>query len=251
MLWFALSFISCAGCSVKEDRGFCPCRLVVDFTEVDTAYVESVDLFVRKGSEPVLADMVMKEEFSEDYIAYVPRTGLQVCAWSGRGDALDEALSIPYGEDCPPVYLHSSQIDAARESVTETIRMRKNFCLMTLNVNMTVNYPLSLAISGNVDGYEADGSPSSGDFKVVVSPEDGNVFCVSLPRQLDDSLVMEVDKGDSIVRRFPIGRYIVESGYDWSSPDLEDITIDLDFAVTYLSMVIQGWEKEYKFDVVI
>jgi hypothetical protein len=82
-------------------------------------------------------------------------------------------------------------------------------------------------------------------------PEGENVFSVTLPRQLDDSLIMEADMGDEVLKEFPLGYYIAESGYDWNAPDLEDLTIDLEFAVTHISMVIQGWENEYKFDVVI
>lgn len=251
MLLSVLSFISCVGCSVKENREVCPCQLYLDFSEVDTVSVKSIDLFVREDDEIVLNDVVVKEEFSEDYLAYVPRTGLQFCAWSGRGDALSDALNIPLGEDCPPVYIHSSIIEASGESVTETLVMRKNFCRMTLNVSIEIQSHISLAVVGKVDGYTNDGSPSSGDFMVRLQSDDSDIFHVSLPRQLDDSLVLEVDTGDKVVKKFPIGQYIAESGYDWTAPDLEDIVIDLDFAVTHLSMVIQGWEKEYKFDVVI
>ncbi|MBQ2875254.1 MAG: hypothetical protein IJE85_08150, partial [Bacteroidales bacterium] len=80
----------------------------------------------------------------------------------------------------------------------------------------------------------------------------GDGICsIVLPRQIDDSLVMELDNDTGILTRFALGEYIAESGYDWNAPDLEDIVIDLDFAVTHLTLVIQGWEKEYKYDVVI
>lgn len=251
MLLSALSFIFCAGCSVKENRDVCPCQLLLDFSKVDTTYIKEVEFFVKNDDEIILSDVVEKEEFSGDYMAYVPRTGLDFCAWSGRGDALTDVLEIPYGEDCPPVYIHSSAIDASYESVTETVVMRKSFCRMTLNVRMAVSSPLRLAISGNVNGYMADGTPAAGDFRVLLESDDESSFYVNLPRQKDDSLVMEVDTGDQIAKKFPLGYYIRESGYEWNAPDLEDITIDLDIAVTHLSIVIQGWEKEYKFDVVI
>ena len=35
-----------AGCSVKEYRESCPCRLVLDFSETDTLAVRSADLYV-------------------------------------------------------------------------------------------------------------------------------------------------------------------------------------------------------------
>ena len=251
MLLSMLGLFSCVGCSVKENREVCPCQLYLDFSEVDTVAVKSIDFFVRDAGEVILSDAVGKDEFSEDYLAYVPRTGLGFCAWAGRGDALTEALDIPYGQECPSVYIHSSFIDAAGESVSETIMMRKNFCRMTLNVRMSVQSPLKLAVSGNVKGFESNGEPASGDFMVILDSADEDTFQVNLPRQKDDSLVMEVDTGDKVVKKFPLGMYIAESGYDWKAPDLADITIDLDIAVTHLSIVIQGWEKEYKFDVII
>lgn len=251
MLLSTLSLISCLGCSVKENRDVCPCQLVLDFSKVDTVSVKSIDLFLRENGEVILNDVVEQEEFDEDYYAYVPRTSLDFCAWAGRGDALTDDLKIPYGGDCPPVYIHSATIDAVGESVSETVIMRKNFCRVTMTVKMAMQSSVILAVIGNVDGFEADGVPSSGDFKVIKHVDGDNVFYVNLPRQLDASLMLEMDSGDEIVKRFPIGQYIVESGYDWKAPDLEDISIDLDLAVSHLSIVIKGWEKEYKFDVVI
>ena len=35
-----------AGCSVKEDRSMCPCRLNLDFTEVDTSVISAVKVNV-------------------------------------------------------------------------------------------------------------------------------------------------------------------------------------------------------------
>ena len=49
MLTSALVLISCAGCSVKEDRGDCPCRLFLDFTEVDTMSVQVGRLIRERG----------------------------------------------------------------------------------------------------------------------------------------------------------------------------------------------------------
>jgi hypothetical protein len=251
MLLSALSLLSCVGCSVKESREGCPCQLFLDFSEVETASVKSIDVYVREIDEIILSDVVGMEEFSEGYLAYVPRTGLGLCAWSGRGDALTDTLEIPYGEDCPPVYIHSSQIDASHESVSEKVVMRKSFCEMTLNLKRDRKSSFSLAISGNVNGYDCSGAPSCGDFAVHLDSDGNDTFTVNLPRQVDDSLLMEIDTGDVVVKKFPLGQYIRESGYDWNALDLEDITIDLDIAVTHLSVVIQGWEKEYKFDVVI
>ena len=49
VLYFALSFISCVSCSVKENRGRCPCSLALDFSEVDTASVKTIDFYIREN----------------------------------------------------------------------------------------------------------------------------------------------------------------------------------------------------------
>ena len=97
----------CAGCAVKEYRESCPCRLVLDFSEVDTSAVSSADLYVTVPDGYVLTDCVDSERFAMDYTAIVPRTVLQVNLMSGAGGLMAESgLSIPLGEDCPPVYMH-------------------------------------------------------------------------------------------------------------------------------------------------
>ena len=43
MLLLTACMLICAGCSVKEDRTVCPCRLFLDFSEVDPSAVKSAD----------------------------------------------------------------------------------------------------------------------------------------------------------------------------------------------------------------
>ena len=59
MLLSALSLLSCVGCSVKESREVCPCQLFLDFSEVDTASVKSIDIYVREDEEIILSDSVI------------------------------------------------------------------------------------------------------------------------------------------------------------------------------------------------
>ena len=75
--------------------------------------------------------------------------------------------------------------------------------------------------------------------------------CAVLPRQTDASLTMEVDDGTGVLKRFALGQYIEESGYDWNEADLKDIVVEIDIAILKISLTIQGWDKEHTFDVVI
>ncbi len=246
-----LGIVLCAGCSVKEDRGGCPCRLVLDFSKVDTASVRAADLMVR--SDGFVLDEKLHAGDFRDYLTFdVPRDRLEVWLSGGtEGLMTDAGLFIPSGEDCPPVYLHFSEVDAGGETVREEVLMKKNHCVMTINLNNSESDPLGMTVIGNINGYMADGSPSYGEFHYDV-PLEGSVGNKAvLPRQVDNSLVVEVCDGMGIVRRFPVGEYIYESGYDWNEPDLKDITLDIDIAVTEVRLVIEGWDVIYEFDVII
>lgn len=245
-----ISLIVCAGCSVKENRTLCPCLLSLDFSEVDTAVIWSADIEVAAPDGLVFNDHIDSGDFDDAYTVLVPRRELQLCLWSGRGKSTaGEGLRIPYGEQCPPVYIHSSSINADCEKLHESVRMRKNHSRVTIH---TIGYmPVKIALVGNVDGYAADGRPSLGNFRCSSDIGADGICAMVLPRQIDNTLVMELDDGTGVLQRFALGEYIAESGFDWTAPDLEDITIELDFAVTHITLVIQGWEKEYIFDVVI
>jgi hypothetical protein len=72
-----------------------------------------------------------------------------------------------------------------------------------------------------------------------------------LPRQIDASLMLEVDDGKGGYKAFALGQYIVSSGYDWTAEDLEDITVTLDYALTEIRLVIGGWESVYEYEMEI
>ena len=246
------SLIVCAGCSVKEDRTICPCRLVIDLSEVDTTLIRSAEMEMSLEDSLLFKDYLEADDFDVAYAVSVPRKQLQLCVWSGReGCESDDGLRIPYGEEAPEVYFHSSAIDADCEQFREVVKMRKNYCRLTMIMKGEEVIPISISLSGNVDGYTGNGSPSSGKFRCSSKVGSDGVCSMVLPRQTDNSLVMEIDDGTGVLKRFAIGEYIAESGYDWTTVDLDDITVELDFAVTHLTLVIQGWEKEYKFDIII
>lgn len=54
-----------------------------------------------------------------------------------------------------------------------------------------------------------------------------------------------------MLREFALGEYIIESGYDWSAPDLADIEIEVDYSKTDVVFKVEDWEKTVSFDVII
>lgn len=241
-----------AGCTVKEDRTMCPCILVLDMSEVDTLQVKSADLFVTDDDGFLYEEVLGPEDFREDHVVEVPRKPLDLAIWSGAPEIDPKAgLVIPYGEECPPVRFHLSKMETGTEAVREVVRMHKNHCIMTVQLNWTDIDLEDIVMIGNVNGYGPDGSPSEGGFLFRMDHGDEGDFRVVLPRQIDDSLIMEVSDRSGAVRRFSIGEYIARSGYDWTEQDLKDITVELDIAFLQVTLVIQGWDTSHRFDIVI
>ncbi len=246
-----VSLMLCAGCSVKEDRGACPCRLVLDFSEVDASVVERADLKLAAYDGFVFTDELEPEDFVSEMMVPVPRGEVVLGVWSGTADGLtDSGLMIPVGEECPPVYFHASAVDADCEMKVEKVLMRKNHCRMTVRLKNVEAEPVGMEVFGNVNGYHADGTPSAGEFscELQMNGGDGEVI---LPRQVDNSLAMEINDGTDVLKYFAIGEYIAETGYDWNAPDLEDIVMEINIAFAKIELVIEGWDEVYEFEVEI
>lgn len=226
-------------CTVFEDRNACGCRLVLNLSEaVETLHPEDALRLVLSGPDGFHSEeILLREDIVEPYrrIYEVPKGICRVTACSGDTD-------IPEGEDCPRIYMFSESVGTDAEIVEREVILHKSFCVLTLQMKDTegsVSH-LSLTVSGNVDGYTQDGYPRDGRFSRTVAPgEDG--AAVRLPRQKDNSLLLSISlDGESLVN-FAIGEYIAASGYDWSAPDLEDITVEIDFACTVMTLKVDEW----------
>ena len=246
----ALSILSC---SVKEDRTICPCRLVLDMDDVDTSVVKYAELVVRASGGFHFRDTLGVDELMRECIVDVPRGDVGVGLYYGADGCVDErgTLGIEYGEECPQVYMHSSVFDAQGEIMVEEIQMRKNHCIMTIQVETEKEFPFMLEAKGAVDGYELGGIPSVGEFMYAMSVSEDGLCSLTLPRQSDDSLVLDVSDGTGVMKTFALGEYVAASGYDWKADDLKDITVILDYSLTRIKIAVEGWRQEYVFDVVI
>ena len=56
---------------------------------------------------------------------------------------------------------------------------------------------------------------------------------------------------DCVVRSFALGHYMLEAGYDWTAPDLEDLPLQLDLSVTAISFRMGNWSTVIPLDVEI
>ena len=245
--------LSCMSCSVKEDRMDCPCMLMLDFSSNDTVCVRSAELLVSASEGLHLADTLNCSEFDKEYMVSVPRGVVNVLVWYDGGDCVgrNEGLKIPYGEECPEVYMDFFNVVAGGEECRQEVRLKKNHCMVTIYVKTEEGFPYRLFVKGDIDGYDPDGSPSYGRFMYELEFSEKMTGKVCLPRQRDDSLCLEVCDRDSVLKVFTLGRYISATGYDWTAEHLEDLTLSLDYTHNVIGITIGEWDKEHHFDISI
>ena len=245
-----LCILMIAGCSVKENRENCPCRLVMDMTGIDTSLVKKVKVLAVCSDGVVFTDSLTVDDFSRLYVRDVPRRDMTVNVW-GSEDRHEE-LKIPYGLECPPIYMHAFSPDTRKDECLQTIDLKKNHCRLTVLIDGRDDLPYCLTFKGDVDGYLVDGRPSSGDFSCVAYPADDAGAQVILPRQRDASLMLEIEDVDkAVTRSFAIGEYMYAGGYDWGAESLEDATVIIDYYLTGIKITYKEWDKEYSYDIIL
>lgn len=240
-------------CSVLEDRTQCPSRLHLDLTDSANMGCDSLLLTV---SSTLFSkwEVVGKADFVSDFVVIVPdRNGVYVNAIDNAVSSYDKdgSFRIPKGEECPEAYMFSSWCDTSGEDVGEYVRLRKNYCGVSLHFKSEDADVYDVSVYGEICGYSITGEPEKGDF--VFRPEfpDGAFCYFRLPRQVDATLRMGIFAPDGSERYFALGNYIEDSGYNWQKEDLDDMVINIDYASTAVAISINGWKTVEEFPVVI
>lgn len=194
---------------------------------------------------------------------------------TGKLNSSGRWIEIDEGRPCPSIWTCCEKVSARADRVTVPVRLHKNFCRIDIQVRDVdgEEFPFKLGVRGNVNGYGLDGKPargaficdaersetasagsgteSDGDGSGTASESTGYGYAVTVPRQTDDSLILEIVTDDGVAKSFAIGNYIAASGYDWTSADLKDICLEIDYARTVISFTIDKWTHSEQFEVVI
>ena len=241
---------------IKEGRKECRCRAIMDLSYVMKASHLPLLLSVEGRDGYLFQDTISKVNYDENYYIYVPKGKIRVNAISCEDGffTYNKGVVIDKGNQCPQLYSYSSILNSRKEEIREKIITRKNFCLLNIKLkgDENIDYkPFSVEVVGNVGGYDLNGEPFQSEFFVEIDPNMNNKLSVSLPRQIDNSLVLNIKDKSGIVRTFALGQYIVECGYDWNRNDLEDIDIELDYVYNTFSLKSKVWDEEFNYNIEI
>ena len=279
-------FFTCPGCSVKEDRDLCPCTLVLEFPREDAERLQDgVTVCMRGYSDDgfSLCDTLLAGRSASSggpdtvsgkwsYSYVVPKgdvdlaVAYSVDGLAGELNSSGRWIEIDEGRPCPSIWTCCEKVSARADRVTAPVRLHKNFCRIDIQVRDVdgEEFPFKLRVRGNVNGYGLDGKPARGAFLCDAERSEtegsgtasestgyGHGYAVTVPRQTDDSLTLEIVTDDGVAKSFAIGNYIAASGYDWASADLKDICLEIDYARTVISFTIDKWTHSEQFEVVI
>lgn len=261
VLFAAAAIIMCSllGCTVKEDRDNCPSILILDMRRAWDAAGRSGfgDLVVCvRGDDFDYSETVAPG--AEECRITVPREMLVVDVYGVEGMSARKYVSGGFhaepGEEFPPLWRFSGVVEVSGERAGMGVSLHKDFCRMLISVNEIDDRSVSpyvLDFTSGVDGVLPGGVISENVLSFSINPGAGNEVAVRIPRQKDGSLRLDLDSGDGVRRFFPVGGYIISSGYDWTAEDLDDITMKIDYSLTSVNASISGWDKTHVFVVEI
>ena len=229
--------IGLTACSVKEDRGDCPCWLTVRASypnEVVSAWY---------GTQPIFQD-----EDGQQVDRKVPRGNVDVVASRGR-------FIAPEGEQMPELFASVSHVDTRAEEVEVIPYLHKQFARVNLEFRDTDNgrIELTLTVEGNVRGADKRTlEPLEGVFHCTPDESPDRGYEVRVPRQKDDSLILRrVDSKGEELPSIPLGQLIRKAGFDWTQESLGDVSILADIPASTFQITVLDWEGPYMMTVTI
>ena len=224
-------------CSVKEDRGPCPCYLQVSFTDPDAA-----------GEAELLGCPYWTKP--------VPKGMLSLSACTGYRESFAEGrqMRIPPGSEADSLYAWSGEVDATGDLAHASVTFRKQFATVFLDIRKSADIVRTcrFLVEGNACGFDLlDFSPVAGTFRCEPVPRAGeSIVTFRVPRQGDNGLQVTIHPEGSTAARFPLGAYIDRLGYNWKSEELQDIYVAIDLARGLIDVRVADWEEGTTFPLI-
>ena len=230
-----LGLVALVSCSVKEERGDCPCYLTVDAERT-----VSVDgWFGARSLFNVNGGFVDRQ---------VPRGIVDIVASHGR-------FSVPEGQQMDSLFARRIPVDTDGESAYARVTLCKNFATIELDFkdedDGRTDY--DLLATGTISGVDVRSlNPVEGPFSFIPEPKtDGRGYAFRVPRQKDETLKLLLSKDGNIVETIDLGHLVAKTGFDWKAESLGDIAILCDLPAHTFTITVKEWEGPVTFEITI
>ena len=144
------------------------------------------------------------------------------------------------------LFASATTVDTRAEEVEIVPFLNKQFATVYLEYLDTENGRLNciLEAKGNVKGADRRTlQPVTGVFRCKVEESEERGYELRLPRQKDDSIVINRydEKGDAL-SPIPLGQIIRQAGFDWQAESLGDIVILADVPTKSFQITVMQWD---------
>ena len=246
-------------CTVREDRGDCPCYVDVDYRQVlrttrsgDASGLVEVAFFNPDRNWTTSHALGSCPEVEE---VPVDKGSLRVVAVlhdQPRQKYLTNGTVITYaaGNEIDPLYVHTELLDCTEETTRCTLQPHKQFTTLTFTDEQdgALCRQYHLVVRGTTCGLDAaDLSAVEGPYLYTVQESDGTgAIRVRIPRQLRDDLLLEFweKREQRLLFTCPVGLYLFAAGYNPDAEDLPDYDLRIDFRQALVYLRIADWTEE-------
>ena len=244
-----------AACTVLEDRTKCECSLTLHFERARPGELYWMMVSDVPGREARYG--VLEEGESLLDLELGRGNWNLLCVQSDSPAFLTAGgFSVKEGDAFPQLYAASLALKVFGGEGSDTVRLHKEHAVTYVSLRDLYSTDLSYEIVGSICGMGVDGQPLDGPFRTVLEVSERGLASVNLPRQGDsDALRLEIySETDSrersartLVRSFALDEYILASGFDWSAPDLGDLSMEVNYTRTVVTAFPDEWHKTLDF----
>lgn len=228
-----------SSCSIKEDRGLCPCILTLDYSKIsgDGRYTSAPSwdsLLVRIPNS--YCSVVRVDEQKPLQTICIPRVNTQFSCYFGmtmkRIDGDFSRLTIPLGEDSDRLFSYHRPLLLSSESEEEFVipELCAESTRIVIEFDEQVSLPSDgiLIASGSCCGMNLNtGKPLRGEFLCTLKPYGNMAWTFNMPRQgskdIKVSVVSSVSK--NLIFDIDLARELDDAGYDWDAESLSPLVI--------------------------
>lgn len=266
-----------SGCSVKEDRWPCPCRLTVELSDgirLKEAGPVGLSVWSDENGKEVEATL-NPEDYPSGYRVEVTKGEKHVSAIVGRKNCTLEGNVIQgtVGNEFDKIYIHSSEVACLSEEARDTIRLHKAFAEIAVELVDPTNAKRTFGINTEYTNagldiltctpaggavsipLKSDSERESGYVpvqKIDTTGRSNRLFRFICPRQKDYKMVLSLyDGAGKKVNSIRLGELLHAAGYSWETADLKDAFVRIDRTDSGVTLQINDWITGEKKDITI
>lgn len=246
---FALLLASAGCASVKEDRLVCPLFVFFDGGVNRYGCTTSAAVRIIRGEYISVAGVFPMEDFEAPFFSVETQRGENTCSVVCGGTVMGHNVIYRTGEGTGEVYALVESFTAAAEDEEYTVL--SPLCRQTAPVRLSLlnegggDYPLDLRIRSAWAGFDIlTLAAVKGDYSFDITAPAGNAASFFLPRQGDDTLLLEFLKDGTVVGQYALGEAVIRSGYDWTKSHLEAIEMEVNFSLTGVEITVNDWREQ-------